>query len=343
MKIVHSASHRAHAPPHELDGGRFVPARETPQRVDLILAEIDARKLGPIVGPESCGHAALAAVHTSDYLDFLASAWTRWTARHGPQAPPALPSVWPRHPVRESDLSNIEAAIGARTSDAGTPIVAGTWSAVSTSADAAMTAARLVAGGERTAFALTRPPGHHAAAGGYAGYCFLNNAAIAAQSFVERGARVAILDVDVHHGDGTQSIFWERGDVLTVSLHGDPRELYPHFTGHADERGVGAGAGANVNLPLPIGSAWDVYGPALAEAARAVTAFGADVLVVALGVDTHDGDPLGGLRLTGADYLRMGEALARVRVPTLFTMEGGYRLDVLGTAVCDVLAGFESA
>jgi len=227
--------------------------------------------------------------------------------------------------------------------DAGTPLTAGSWAAARAGAACAMTAAREVAAGMRSAFALSRPPGHHAGAGFFGGYCFLNNAALAAQALRDGGAaRVAVLDVDYHHGNGTQSIFYERADVLTVSIHGDPRTEYPFFIGHADERGAGAGLGVNLNLPLPRGTGFAAWREALRAGLAAIDAFGAQALVVALGVDTFEGDPISGFRLRSADYLTLGRDIAGARRPTVFVFEGGYAVAEVGINAANVLEGFAS-
>jgi len=198
--------------------------------------------------------------------------------------------------------------------------------------------------GARSAFALTRPPGHHAGADFFGGYCFLNNAAIAAQALRDAGhAKVAVLDVDYHHGNGTQTIFYERADVLTVSIHGDPMTEYPFFLGHADERGAGAGTDSNLNLPLPRGTGFPVWRAALARALQAVADFGADALVVPMGLDTFEGDPIAGFTLQSADYFAVGKALAGAHLPTVFTFEGGYAVAQAGVNAVNVLEGFERA
>ncbi|MNL12512.1 Acetylpolyamine aminohydrolase [compost metagenome] len=195
-------------------------------------------------------------------------------------------------------------------------------------------------GGPRAAMALTRPPGHHAGADFFGGYCFLNNAALAAQALRDAGAaRVAILDVDYHHGNGTQSIFYERGDVLTVSVHGDPTTEYPFFLGYADEEGEGAGFGANLNLPLAAGTDFATWTQALQQGLSAIQAFKADAVVVALGVDTYEGDPISKFKLKSADYLEVGRMLASLGLPTVFTMEGGYAVADVGINVANVLEG----
>ena len=229
--------------------------------------------------------------------------------------------------------------------DAGTPITAGTWQAAQSSADVAVTAAKLLAeGGHPAIFALCRPPGHHAAADLYGGYCFLNNAAIAAQYLIDGGAeRVAILDVDYHHGNGTQAIFYDRPDVLFLSLHGDPREEYPFFLGWADERGDGPGEGFNVNYPLPWGTGFPAWSEALEDACKRVADYAPDVLLVSLGVDTFKGDPISKFRLESDDFTTYGARIARLGLPTLFVMEGGYAVEQVGVNTVNVLQGFAGA
>jgi len=263
--------------------------------------------------------------------------------KHGYDSKEAFPSVWPARGMRPESLEDIEAALGYYCFDTATPIVAGTWGAARAAADCAMTATQFVMRGDRAAMALCRPPGHHAAADTYGGYCFLNNAAIAAQSLADQGRRVAVVDVDFHHGNGTQAIFYGRPDVLTISIHGDPKQFYPHFSGFAAETGEGAGEGFNLNLPLPVGTGWGAYLVALEAAVARVRDFGADTLVVPLGIDTYMDDPAGGFRLQGADYVRMGAVLGRLKLPTVLTLEGGYRLDTVGPAVGDFLTGFQGA
>jgi acetoin utilization deacetylase AcuC-like enzyme len=226
--------------------------------------------------------------------------------------------------------------------DAGTPITSGTWTAITSAANVALTGAGMVDAGERAVFALCRPPGHHAGSDFYGGYCFFNNAAIAAQEFRESGAeRVAILDVDYHHGNGTQEIFYTRPDVFTVSLHADPRQEYPFFLGFADEIGESAGEGFHLNLPLPWGTAWSTYTPALDTAIQRIRDYGADVVVVSLGVDTFEQDPISKFKLKHDDYLQTGRMIASLGLPTLFVMEGGYAVEALGVNAVNVLQGFE--
>ena len=225
--------------------------------------------------------------------------------------------------------------------DAGTPIVEGTWDAAFAAAQCAMTAAALVAEGERSAYALCRPPGHHAGRSVYGGYCFLNNAALAAQQLRERGfGKVALFDVDYHHGNGTQDIFWERDDVLFVSIHGTPETEYPYFLGYADERGAGAGEGFTLNLPLPRGTGWDTYDAALDTALQRIADFGADALVVSLGVDIYEGDPISAFKLGAERFPQLGSRLASLGLPTVLVQEGGYAVREIGTNVAGVLGAF---
>jgi acetoin utilization deacetylase AcuC-like enzyme len=255
-----------------------------------------------------------------------------------------LPYVWPGAglPRPAAAPAALDARLGHWAFDAGTPITSGTWDAAWWSARAALAGARTVLGNERGAFSLCRPPGHHATPDAFGGYCYLGNSAIAAQAMRDGGAaRVAVLDVDYHHGNGTQATFWDRPDVLTVSLHADPLQEYPYFTGHADERGGGAGEGANRNLPMPWGTGFDRWSEALDVGCGQVEAFGADALVVPLGVDTHEDDPISRFRLRSDDYLRVGARIARLELPTLFVLEGGYATDVIGVNVANVLEGFE--
>jgi len=348
MLTVHNPVHRLHEGRHEMFRGRLVPCHETPQRLDHVLAELQRRGLGPLRTPadDTAGlDAALAQIHDPRYLRFIAHAWDDWIALDPANAQrDALPSVWPAPGMRLDILpDNFAARLGLFAFDAGTPLTAGSWAAARAGAACAMTAAREVAAGMRSAFALSRPPGHHAGAGFFGGYCFLNNAALAAQALRDGGAaRVAVLDVDYHHGNGTQSIFYERADVLTVSIHGDPRTEYPFFIGHADERGAGAGLGVNLNLPLPRGTGFAAWREALRAGLAAIDAFGAQALVVALGVDTFEGDPISGFRLRSADYLTLGRDIAGARRPTVFVFEGGYAVAEVGINAANVLEGFAS-
>ncbi|MEI9889011.1 MAG: histone deacetylase family protein [Rhizomicrobium sp.] len=341
MKTFYSPAHLEHAPPQEFEGGRMSPAVEVPARVENVRAEVERRKLGAVLAPADFGAAPIARVHDAGLVKFLGEASALWRKHYGEDAPPAIPSAWPGRGMRDRFEGDVESRLGTYAFDTATPILKGTWSATLAAVNAALSAAQTIKGGERAAFALARPPGHHASADMFGGYCYLNNVAIAAQWLADQGLKPAILDVDYHHGNGTQSIFYRRDDVLFVSIHGDPSFAYPHFLGFADETGAGKGEGANLNLPLAMYSAWDAYDPALDAASARIRAFGPDVLLVSLGLDTFEADPISKFRLAAADYLRLGEAIARLKLPTLFNFEGGYNLGALAEITVNVLEGFE--
>jgi acetoin utilization deacetylase AcuC-like enzyme len=343
MDVVASDRHLHHQGHHELIDGEFRSPFESPERAQLVLGAVRDAGVGTVHEPTAHGLDPVRRVHAPDLVDFLARAWDLWSAQRGPID--ALPLCWPTPDFRTDRVPrSIDGLLSFYSFDAGTPITAGTWDAVQAAVDVALTACDLVRGGAPAAFALCRPPGHHAAARTYGGYCYLNNAAIAAQALRDGGAeRVAVLDVDYHHGNGTQSIFYERADVVTASLHADPADEYPFFLGFADEVGAGEGAGANRNLPLPLGTDGPAYLDALDEAVAWVRAQRPDALVVPLGVDTHVDDPIAELRLTSEDFIAVGARLAGVGVPTVLTLEGGYALASIGRNVANTLIGFAEA
>ncbi len=310
---------------------------ESPGRFEAMLAA-----LGPGEPARDFGIEPILAVHDPAYVAFLREAHDLWLAagREGD----AMGYVFPVVGRRTLDLDRIDAKIGAFAMDASTPIAAGTWPSAYGAAQSALTALDAVLGGERAAFALCRPPGHHCGADYMGGYCYLNNAAIAARAAQARGVRrVAILDVDYHHGNGTQDIFYNDGEVLFASIHADPKTDFPFYWGHADECGEGAGEGATLNLPLPQGTDWAGYAPALNTALEAVRGHGADLLVVSYGADTFADDPISHFQLMREDYIKMGEAIAALDLPTLVVMEGGYAVDALGANVAAFLEGLERA
>ena len=344
MITVYSDQHEGHRGAAEPLRGRSVPCFESPERAVAVLEEIGRRRLGEVIQPRRCELDDLLRAHDRRFLEFLQNAWTHWQ-REGREGD-ALPSHWPVGRWRGSPSESIDGLLGHYAGDACTPITAGTWSTAMTAAAVALDAAGRVADGAASAFGLCRPPGHHAGADFYGGYCFLNNAALAALRLLDRGAaRVAILDVDYHHGHGTQSIFYARNDVLYVSLHCDPRVEYPYYYGYSNERGEGAGAGFNRNFPLAGGTDGPTYLRALEAAVRGLSELSPDGLVVSLGVDTHADDPLAnpGFRLRDEHYLELGRLVARVAKPTVFILEGGYAIGSIGRNVVDVLSGFEGA
>jgi acetoin utilization deacetylase AcuC-like enzyme len=303
-----------------------------------VLAAVRAARLGEVVAPRDFGSAPLRAVHEPAYVAFLEEAHAQWRAAH--RDGDAFPFVFPadRSGDAADDGASIDARLGRHCFATDTAITAGSWRAATAAANAALGALEHLHAGARAAFALCRPPGHHAGRSTYGGYCFLNNAAIAAQHHLDRGgARVAILDLDYHHGNGTQEIFYPRGEVLTVSLHADPRIAFPYFSGHARETGAGAGLGANLNLPLPAGTAWGGYAPVLLRALERIGAFAPELLIVSFGVDTYAGDPITDFGLATADYGSIGALLPR-DLPVLVVLEGGYDLATIGSNVVALLA-----
>lgn len=342
MLTVYSDQHHLHAPRFEILDGELVPVFEKPERADLVLAQVNASQLGEVVLPRAHGLTAARRVHGDDYLAYLASAHDEWLAA-GHQGD-VLPFCFPIRTLRQRAPQHIDGKSGYYAMDASAPITAGTYQAVQASLDCALTALDHVLAGHRSAFALCRPPGHHAGSDFSGGYCYLNNAAIAAQVWRDRGAgKVAILDIDYHHGNGTQSIFYQRSDVVFASIHGDPAVEYPYFLGYADERGEGDGLGANFNYPLPWGSDYRQWGAALDEACQRIAESAADALVISLGVDTFKDDPISQFKLENADYLKIGARIARLGVPTLFVLEGGYAVADIGVNAVNVLQGFEGA
>lgn len=340
MKTVFSPLHSRRHVKTELDGGLLIEPHEKPSRAETILARVRDQALGDILEPEEFGLEPIKRIHTDDYLTFLETCWDDWVA-DGKRGE-IIPTFWIGRGMRHRLPKDIDGRVGYFSLGADTSISEGTWEAARASANVALTAQKLVADGERAAFALCRPPGHHAHADLFGGYCFLNNAAITAQAFRDQGyERVAVLDVDFHHGNGTQAIFYHRSDVLTISLHGDPDLVFPHFLGFDDEIGEGEGEGFNLNIPYPPNTPYSVWSQGLETACERIAQFQPEALVVALGVDTFEEDPISFFKLTSADYLSLGQRIEKMGLPTVFTMEGGYDVDAIGVNAVNVMQGFE--
>ncbi len=346
MHCFYDPNHHLHSPEYEFFRGEKVPCFESPQRADFVLTALQQAKHS-IATPTADSQSILLQVHSPRYIDFLRSAWSRWIAldaKNNHLQP--FPSVWPIRSLRsDQQPANFIAQLGLYSMDNGTPLDSGSWQVAKTAADAAFEAASLVASGaHRAVLCATRPPGHHAGSDFMGGYCFINNAAVAAQTFRQQGVnKVAIVDVDFHHGNGTQAIFYERSDVFYGSVHGDPRTQYPFYLGYADETGAGQGIGCNLNIPLPVQSDSATWFAALAHITAATEQFGAQALVISLGLDTFIDDPHSQFKLTTQDFYELGRKIARYQLPTVFILEGGYAASALGTNVCEVLAGFETA
>lgn len=325
----------SHDPLRELHNGGWAPYAEEASRARMIAA-----RLPNLTPARDFGLDPLLGVHDDSYLEFLRVAFAEWVAsgRDGD----AIGYAWPLVRRRKLNLARIDAKLGLYSYDAATPIAEGTWEASYWSAQTALTALAATLDGEAMiSFALCRPPGHHAGPDYCGGYCYLNNAAIAAERARRTGRRVAILDIDYHHGNGTQDIFYDDPDVLFVSIHADPATDYPFFWGHADERGEGLGEGKTLNLPLPRGTDISAYRKSLGEALNAIRAHQADLLVVSFGADTFEEDPISHFRLRTGDYPEIAGCIASLNLPVLIVMEGGYAVDALGPNVEAFLSGFK--
>ncbi|TCO72394.1 histone deacetylase family protein [Rhodovulum euryhalinum] len=340
MKAVFDDRQWRHDPKHFMANGARLPNPEQPRRIEVLKSAAEAAGC-VFAAPADAGMGPIAAVHSAEYLSFLRNIYTRWRRIEG-AGEEVIPNI---HPANRTDgyPKSAVGQAGFHQADTACPIAEGTWEAAYWSAQTAIAGADLVAGGAPAAYALCRPPGHHAFADLAGGFCFLNNAGIAAERLRAAGLRPAILDVDVHHGNGTQGLFYSRDDVLTVSIHADPARFYPFFWGHAQERGEGRGLGANLNLPLPRGTGDEAYLAALDTALGRIADYGTDALVVALGLDAYEGDPFKGLAVTTPGFARIGAAIAGLGVPTLFVQEGGYICEGLGANLSSVLEGFQGA
>ena len=343
MKTVYSEDHNLHGGLLDPRGETWRESAECPARANNVATAIRDQAFGEIIAPDEFPDDRYLRLHAPDYVEFLRSVWDEWVAS-GETGANARPDTFVGAGMRHASTESIIGKLGRYSFDSTSPFVAGSWQAIRTSANIALTGAELIKGSDRFAFAACRPPGHHATETYCGGYCYLNNNALAAQSLLDSGAsRVAILDVDYHHGNGTQSIFYARNDVLTISLHADPAVEYPYFIGYADEPGEGTGHGFNVNYPLPFGTGWAAYEPALRDALGHIQRFSPDALVVALGLDTFAGDPTTHFDITTDDFARMGEVIGELGLSTLVVLEGGYSVDWIGQNTVRFLSGLESA
>ncbi|WP_426957211.1 histone deacetylase family protein [Muricoccus radiodurans] len=331
----------AHTPQFFLARGVQLPNFEVPARAASLRTGLTELGLTPEVPPLP-GRAALERLHAPDYLDWLRDAPAAWATMPNAGAEivgnvsltPEMLAQGGRRPVKPTGLA------GWYTADTACPVGPRTYEAAEAAAGCALAAAAVAAKGG-AAYALARPPGHHAYAARAGGHCYVNNAALAAQALRDSGAaRVAVLDIDSHHGNGTQGMFWDRADVLTVSVHGDPNGYYPWFVGYAEERGTGPGEGCNLNRPLSIGTGDAGWLEAIAEGLSAISTFRADALVVSLGFDASEHEPLNALQVTADGFARAGAAIGAARLPTAIVQEGGYNVDLLGTLLARFLGAF---
>ncbi|KAJ3100656.1 hypothetical protein HK100_004673 [Physocladia obscura] len=372
MKVIYSASHAHHNPPKEIELGRFVDFKESPARVEAIVAALELLAF-PLLPPVDHGIEVIERVHTKEYIDYFKTAYSKannpklcfnikikWIQRGG-NPDGVFPDAFAVRAFANSSWKNnyhdsefpkdggLMGQPGYFCFDLTGIIAEGTFVAAYDAVQVALTAADILVDESCSAvFALCRPPGHHAHEDLCGGYCFFNNAAITVRYLLEKklsltdNNRIAILDIDYHHGNGTQEIFYSTSNPLYVSIHGYPN--YPMFWGSTSETGIGAGNGYNVNIPLPIDTDDETYLNALKAVVESkIAKFEPDFLVVSLGVDTYVDDKVGNFLLSSACYLKIGQIIATVGKPTLFVMEGGYDIPALGINVTNVLWGFEEA
>jgi acetoin utilization deacetylase AcuC-like enzyme len=345
MKIFYSEEHRSHYPPFEVfDGGKRVPYYENPDRIDQILAALKTVDWAQTNEPADFGLDPILAVHDRDYINFLASCWTEWLdsdpeVAAAPEQHAFLPATFAlRRKARPT--SSLHGHGGYYMMDLSACIVEGTYKAALSSANCALSAANAAISDQRSAFGLCRPPGHHAGKDYAGGYCFINNASVAANWLSSKG-KVALLDIDYHAGNGTQDIFYERSDVLTISIHGDPDFEYPHYAGFADETGAGNGLDFHKNFPLPAGTDDAAYLATLDSALGMIRGFAPEYLVISAGMDTFDGDPLGKFHVTRDGIHQIGQRIAGLNLPTTVIMEGGYANKALGINIVTFLENFK--
>jgi acetoin utilization deacetylase AcuC-like enzyme len=344
MRAFYHPDQAQHDPQQFMRYGKLISPKDIPERTAKLLAALHRRGVTP-ERPAAHGTAPALAVHTPSYLSFLETAWSRWETLpdHGPEVWPNTFPYWSGRPEEKArppcPAEGLVGQVGWYLGDLSVPMGPKSWQSILRSSETAASAADAILAGERKAYALCRPSGHHARADRATGFCYLNNTAIAAQRLRSNYAKVAILDVDAHHGDGTQQIFFGRSDILTISVHADPLNYYPFFTGYAGETGHGEGDGFNLNLPLAHGSGGDAMAKAVDAAASRIRSFGAQALVVALGYDAHARDPIGVLKLEARDFAAIGAQVKALALPTLIVQEGGYAVEVIGDCLEAFLEG----
>lgn len=343
MRAFYHPDQVRHDPQQFIRYGRVKAAQDLPARTDALLESLRTIGVSPET-PRQDEAAARLAVHTAGYLSFLESAWSRWTQLpdHGPEVWPNTFPYWSGRPEDTArppcPADSIVAQAGWYLGDMAVPLGPESWVSIRESCNTAVAAADAL-GADDFVYALARPSGHHARADRASGFCYVNNTAVAAQRLRARYSRVAILDVDAHHGDGTQQIFYSHPDVLTISIHADPKTYYPFFTGYVEETGHGAGEGFNLNLPLPHGATGAAMMAAVDTACDRIQQFEADAVVIALGFDAHARDPIGVLKLEAEDFGHISTRVRQLGLPTLVVQEGGYAIDVLGECLREFLRG----
>lgn len=334
-------------PEHDSRFGKVAESKDLPERTANLLVALTNQGIRP-EQPAEHGVEPILAVHDKEYVAFLQTVWDRWHALPPERGPEIWPSSFPYWRSRPDDdvcptcpVTGLIGQLGWYLGDLSLPLSKHCWLSTLRSAETAVSGADAVLAGERMVYSLCRPSGHHARTDRASGFCFINNSAVAAQRLRSQFRKIAILDVDAHHGDGTQQIFYRRDDVLTISVHADPSNYYPYFTGYSDECGSGAGDGFNLNLPLVHGALWTDMEIALDRACTAIRDFGAEVLVFPLGYDSHRDDPIGVLKLEASDFNALGRKVRALNIPTLVVQEGGYAVDAIGKCLEAFLTAFK--
>lgn len=314
IPIIYSPAHLRHSPQFEIFEGEKIPHAEKKERIEEIKKTLIQKGYKTFVSSKSFPITHITKIHQKSYIEFIR------------QKSNSLKDV------------NFELYPSYYSMDTYTPILRGTFDAAKQSVDVALTGASLIQKGKKIAYGLCRPPGHHADSNIMGGYCYFNNAAVAAD-YLSLHGRVAILDIDFHHGNGTQHIFYERSDVFYVSLHVDPTVKFPYISGFSDETGIGKGKGFTKNFPLPLGTAENTYYKTLKKAISHIKKFNPDYLVVSLGFDTFENDPIGGFKLSIPFYRTIGKEMSYLNTPTLLIQEGGYAVSSLGEMAHFILKG----
>lgn len=325
MKTFFHPEQLLHHPKTYLSRGQMRKPQEVPDRATAILRGINSMGF-PVDRPDDHGMGPLQAVHPEPYLRFLETAHHEWKQMPADWGDEVISNIFVREP---NALRGILAKAAAYLADGSCPVGEHTWRSAYWGAQCAVAAANAVLASERFSYALCRPPGHHARAAAAGGFCYLNNAAIAAQHLRQKHARIAVFDADMHHGQGIQEIFYDRDDVFYVSIHGDPTNFYPGVVGFADETGSGAGRGYNLNLPMPHGSSEAFFFEQVDRALEAIRSFNADVLVFSLGFDIYKEDPQSQVAVSSEGFNRLGQAVASLNLPTVIVQEGGYHIETL--------------
>lgn len=347
MRCFYHPEQALHNPLQYMRFGRIEDPKDLPVRTEQLLTAVKKHGIS-INKPQEYGVQALLNVHTPDFLNFLETAWEQWQqlpADRGPEVWPSTFPYWSGRPDQDSRpkcrATSFMGQLGWYLGDLSVSLGEHTWLSILRSGETAVAAAEDILSGAKQSYALCRPSGHHARSDRASGFCFVNNAAVAARHLTKKFKKVAILDIDAHHGDGTQQIFYNQSDILTISVHADPAGYYPFYTGYSDETGEGAGKGCNLNIPLPHGSNGEDLLNAIDIAYRAIRDFDAEAVVLSLGYDAHEQDPIGVLKVKTEDFRLIGERIKAFGLPTLVVQEGGYAINVIGDCLDQFLTGFK--